>query len=456
MPSKKEAVAISSMIASSLMTVGKFTVGLMTGSLGLISEGLHSLLDFGATIITYFAVRISDKPADADHHYGHGKAESIAALAETGLLFITSAWIVYEAIDRLLFGATAVTVTWWSIAVVLASIVIDISRARALKRVAKETNSQALEADALHFSSDVLSSAVVLVGLVFVWLGWPKGDAVAAIGVSLFVCHAGWVLGRNTIDALIDAAPDGVSERIVGIAKSHSGVASVNRVRVRPSGGVLFAEIDISVSRGKSFEQVEGVRSLLISAVKKDIAEAEVTVSAHPLALDNETLHERIMAVAKGLDVYAHNIVAHKIGERLSVSFDIEVPANWPLRDADAVANNLENCIRDEFGSDIDIEVHIDPLHELDVDATEASDEEFSLVQDCVNHLVRETNSVRSFHGLRVQNTRKGKIVIFHCTFLPETTVGDAHETVEVLERKVISATEGTWRVVVHAEPYAR
>ena len=195
--SEKQRVVVLSIFASLGLTITKFAAGLATGSLGILSEAIHSLIDFGATIITWFAVRWSDQPPDEEHHYGHAKAESVAALVETGLLFLTTAWIVYEAVKRLMGGEQHIDIAWWAFAVIGGSILVDYSRARALSRVARETSSEALEADALHFSSDMWSSAVVLLGLIAVWLGFPMADAGAAIIVSFFVGLAGWRLGQT-------------------------------------------------------------------------------------------------------------------------------------------------------------------------------------------------------------------------------------------------------------------
>ncbi len=182
---------MSSVAAGAALTLTKLVVGLLTGSMGIISEAAHSLLDLAAAVMTVFAVKHGDKPADADHPYGHGKIESVSALIETGLLFLTSAWIVYESVRRLWSGNVEIEATWYAFAVVIGAMAVDISRSRALYAVAKRTKSQALEADALHFSSDIWSSAVVLIGLVFVRLGIKGADAIAAIGVSMFVAVAG-------------------------------------------------------------------------------------------------------------------------------------------------------------------------------------------------------------------------------------------------------------------------
>src|SRR5215470_11113640 len=212
---EKERIALGSVAASAALTIGKGVVGLSTGSLAILSEAAHSLIDFAATLMTYFAVRIADKPADAEHHYGHGKVENIAALAETVLLFVLSGVVAWEAVQRLFGGhGHAVEASLAAFAIIAISIAIDFLRARALSRVAAQTSSQALEADALHFSSDMWSSAAVLVGLAGVRLGYVWTDSAAAVVVALFVCLAGWRLGRRTIDALTDTAPEGVADRV--------------------------------------------------------------------------------------------------------------------------------------------------------------------------------------------------------------------------------------------------
>ena len=223
----KEKVAFSSVIASVVLTITKFIVGILTGSIGILSEAAHSLLDFGAALLTYFTVRISDKPADKKHNFGYAKMESISALIETGLLFLTSFWIIYESIKRLFFASVEVNVTWYAFAVVILSIIIDISRSRALKKVAKETKSQALEADALHFSSDILSSLVVLLGLILMSFGINGADAIAALFVALFVMHAGYTMGKRTIKVLMDAAPEGTIETLEDQIRKVEGVLEI-------------------------------------------------------------------------------------------------------------------------------------------------------------------------------------------------------------------------------------
>ena len=213
MPSEKQKVALISLAASAVLSAFKLVAGLVTGSLGILSEAIHGLLDTGATVVTYFAVRLADRPADETHHYGHAKAESVSALIATGLLFVTTAWIVVEALSRLWTGEDHITVAWWAVAIIIASVVVDFNRARALDRVATREKSEALAADALHFSSDMWSSLAVLAGLGAVQLGYPAADALAALVVAFFVALAGLRLGRRTVDALLDAARKGRRRR---------------------------------------------------------------------------------------------------------------------------------------------------------------------------------------------------------------------------------------------------
>src|ERR1700722_19335437 len=232
----KEKAALGSIAASAALTAAKAVIGLLTGSPPILSEAGHSLIDLSATMLTYFAVRVSDKPADAEHQYGHGKMESVTALAETALLFLLTALVAWEAAQRLLRAqAHAVEATVAAFVVIVGSIAVDYFRARTLRRVAEQTSSEALQADALHFSSDMWSSLAVLIGLCGVALGYAWADAAAALVVALFICVAGWRLGRRTIDSLTDTAPEGVSERIASIARRIPGVVNVERVRARPA-----------------------------------------------------------------------------------------------------------------------------------------------------------------------------------------------------------------------------
>ena len=261
----KQKVALTSIAASAGLTAAKAVVGVMSGSLGLLSEAAHSLIDVGATVMTYFAVRTSGKPADAEHHYGHGKVESVTALIETALLFVLAGVVSWEAIKRLMSAQPPeVEATPWAFAVIAVSIVVDFLRARVLYRTAEKTSSDALAADALHFASDMWSSLAVLVGLLGIALGYTWADSVAAIAVSVVICIAGWRLSRRTIDTLTDTAPAGVADKISTAIMRIPGVVGVEGLRVRQVGEVLFVDLVVAVSRTLPLDRVAALKDRIV------------------------------------------------------------------------------------------------------------------------------------------------------------------------------------------------
>lgn len=276
----KKNAAIFSMMASLGMTLSKFLVGFLTGSLGIISEAIHSLVDFMATIVTYFAVKISGEPADHDHHYGHEKIESLAALVETGLLFGTSLWIMYEAALRFFGkGGEHVSVTWYAIAVIIVSIVIDFNRSRSLLRVAKATGSQALEADALHFASDMYSSLAVLIGLIFTYFGFSFADSLSAFIVSLMIFSAGLELGKKSFAVLMDEAPKGVSAHIAELAKNIVGVQDVHDVNVRSLDGTkIFTDLSILVEGSLKMHEASTIKQEVKNVIESFYEGSHVVV----------------------------------------------------------------------------------------------------------------------------------------------------------------------------------
>lgn len=453
MSNEKESVALSSVFASAAMTVMKLVVGLMTGSLGILSEAAHSLLDLGAATLTWFAVRVSDKPADDKHPYGHGKIENVSALIETGLLFLTSAWIVKEAVERLMADKVEVHTTWYAIAVIVVSIAIDFFRARALTRVAKETNSQALEADALHFSSDIWSSAVVLLGLGLVAIGWEKGDAIAAIGVAGFVSYAGWQLGKRTIDVLIDSAPEGVAERVEDLASATPGVARVEHVRARPAGATVFVEVVVKVGRGLSLDQVQAVRDAVRESIRKEMPEIDPLVVAEPLTLDDEDVAETVRVAATNLGHSVHDIGLYTLGDRRHVGFDLEVDEALSVAEAHDIATTLENTLAGELGADIGIDIHIDPRRNHVADGESLSEEENATIFAAVREAVAAHPMAGGVHHLFAQRGADGIYIAFHCVFPGSASVKAVHDVTAWIEHDIRSRLANVGRVVVHAEP---
>jgi len=453
---EKERIALGSVAASAALTIGKGVVGLSTGSLAILSEAAHSLIDFAATLMTYFAVRIADKPADAEHHYGHGKVENISALGETALLFVLSGVVAWEAGQRLFGGhGHAVEATPAAFAIILASIAIDFLRARLLSRVAATTSSQALEADALHFSSDMWSSAAVLVGLAGVRSGHNWADSAAALVVALFVCLAGWRLGRRTIDALTDTAPEGVAERISAIAGRVRNVVSVERVRAREVGATVFGEIEVGVSRTLPLDRVETLKSDIAAAVAAALPQAQINVSVIPRALDDETVMERVMVIARNRGLAVHHVTVQAIAGKLSISLDLELNGELSLAAAHDTADSLETAIRDEFGATVEVETHIEPLQMTGVAGRDAAAAQVAAIEAALVELATASGMLRNVHDVRVRETTNGEIVNFHCDVDPASTVAAVHDLVDGMERGLRRRFPAIKRVIGHAEPRA-
>lgn len=454
MQSEKEQVALTSIAASAGLTVAKTLVGLSTGSLAILSEAGHSLIDLGATIMTYVAVRISGKPADEQHHYGHGKVEAVSALAETALLFLLSGIVIWEAVKRLLADeAHIVDASIWAFGVIVASIVVDFYRSRALTRVARATQSHALEADALHFSSDLWSSLAVLCGLVGVHFGYTWADSAAALVVAVLVCVAGLRLGKRTVETLTDAAPPGAAKLISDTAAKVPGIVRVDQVRARAVGETVFVDLAVAVSRTLPLDRVNAIKDAVASALRGKMPGAEPVVTIHPVALDNETMLDRVMVTARNRALAVHHVTVHELQDKLSVSLDLEVDGRLSLRAAHDMADALELAVEAELGPHVEVETHIEPLQPPDVTGREAPPERVEAVAMALGELAAEGRVIRDVHDVRVRETGDGEIVNFHCRVEPELSVSTVHDAVDALERALKSRSSHIKRVIGHAEP---
>ena len=333
---RKERAAIWSIVASVAITLGKGAAGLASGSLALISDAAHSLLDVAATTVTWLALRAAHKPADEEHQYGHGKYELLAALIETAFLFVLSGAVAFEGVRRLWAGEADVVFSWAAVGVLCAAIVVDSWRWWSLRRIARETGSEALEADALHFSSDLVNSVLVLAALGAAAAGYPQVDSVVAIGVAIFIAIAGFRLAQRTLATLLDTAPKGLAEQVRSRAEGVAGVVSVKRVRVRPAGGRAIGEILVDVSRTLPLERVAAIKQRIAAAVAEDLPDAELTITADPVQLDDESIMERVMLTAARLRLPVHHITVQNLEGRLAVSFDVEVDGAMTLARAHA------------------------------------------------------------------------------------------------------------------------
>lgn len=287
MVKEKKRAALISVFAAIFLTGFKLVIGIITGSLGILSEALHSGLDLVAAIITYFSVSVSDKPPDKKHNYGHGKIENFSALIETILLLVTCVWIVYEAIQRLTSGNTHIEVSVWSYIVIISSIIIDINRSRMLYKVAKKHNSQALEADALHFSTDIWSSSVVLFGIVCANFGFFFADSIAALVVALIVLVVSYRLGKKAINVLLDMAPNETYQLVLQVLKDNQDVVNFHSVKIRTAGAETFIRFNIHVDPELTLTEVHTICERIENQLTSLVQRSEVLIHAEPHSLNH-------------------------------------------------------------------------------------------------------------------------------------------------------------------------
>jgi cation diffusion facilitator family transporter len=450
--SAKSRVAAISIFASAGMTVAKLVVGVMIGSLALISEALHSAVDVVATVITWLVVRVSDLPADDEHHYGHGKFESLSALGVIAMLYVLAGGVLVESWSRLREGAPPPTLSAIPFVVLLVDIAVNFWRARALHRTAHETQSQALAADALHFASDVLGSIAVIIGLVLTGLGYAWGDSVAAIAVAIMIAALGLRLARSTVETLLDRAPEGASEKARLAIRSVAGVVDVGRLRVRMVGATHFIDAIVQVPRTYPIDRVEEVKRRAQAAVKSMLGDADLTFTAEPVALSNESVRERIMVIARNSGLAVHHVTVHDLGGKLIVGIDLEVDAEMALADAHEITRGLERSIREEFGEDAEVDTHIEPLQpELPL-GTDAAPDRVEAISAALERFASD-GAIHDIHNVRVRNSDAGEIVNFHCRATPTMSVIKVHENVDAIERALRRAFPSVKRVISHAEP---
>jgi len=457
---EKAGVAFSSVAAGALLTSLKLVIGLMTGSLGILAEAAHSALDLSAALITFLAVRVSGKPADVEHPYGHGRVENFSALIETLLLLITCIWIIYEALDRLFYKTVEIEASIWAFAVMAASIAVDISRSRALARVANKYHSQALEADALHFSTDIWSSLVVILGLALVkggeWIGakeiLSRADAVAALGVALIVIWVSLRLGKRSVDMLMDRAPDGLTHEIIAEARQVKGILNCKNVRIRTAGPFIFVDMVISVPRTLPLEQAHRTASAVEERVRRLVPRADVVVHVEPAVRDQESTAEAIEAVAQRRGLAVHDVRVHDVGGQHLATIHLEVDQNLRLGEAHSVATQFEAEVRAEVPNLSRIDTHIEPI-EIQSAQGRLAEEQFYTVRDAVEKLVSAMDEVQDCHGVTVREISGKLFVTMHCVFDPDLPLIEAHNITSQIEGRLKERLPDLERVVIHGEP---
>jgi len=455
---EKRAAALASFVAAALMSLLKLIAGLLTGSLGMLSEAAHSGIDSAASLLTLLSVRVADKPADADHPYGHGKIENVSAFVQTFFMVGSAAWITMEAVTRLLRRVEPVRLSGWLYAVLLLSMAVDITRAIKLRRTAKRHGSQALAADATHFITDVFTSIAVLLGLLAVWLGrryniaWlDYSDSIAALVVAAVIVSIAWRLARPTVDQLLDVVPEPERLRIIHELNHVPGVLSVDRVRLRRSGARFYADVSLGMARTLTFERSEQLARDATRAVHRVLPHTDVVVHPRPRASHAESIFDRVRAVAARHNLSVHDLSVQDFDGGLRAEQHLEVSETMPLNQAHDFVSRIEAEILRECPELTHVLTHIESepaeiQHPEIVDRPEA-------IEQRLRATAATFGEVCDVHDVTVRRIGEHTYVSCHCTLPDEMPMAQVHSVITDIEGKFKNESPGVTRVFIHPEP---
>jgi cation diffusion facilitator family transporter len=445
--------ALFSVFAALALIGLKLGTGLATGSLGLVSEAVHSGTDLIAALLTFFAVGVADRPADRGHQYGHGKAEHLSALAEGTILVLASLLIVWRAIMRLT-GSThpAVHASWWALGVIGVVLVIDIGRTIASARAARRYGSAALSANALHFATDFMGSVAVLVGLVLVRSGYVKADSIAALFVAALVLFAAVRLMRRNVDVLMDIVPADAEEAARRAIQDIRPTVELRRLRMRQAAGRYFADVVIGVSVDAAVGQGHATADAVERAVQSALPEADVVVHVEPLG-DRAEVRERAHAAA--LEVRrvreVHNVSVVSTNTGTEISLHLKLPGGLSLDEAHEIAEDVERAIVAALPEVSSVQTHLEPLAE-EAEGTRLRAEEVAAEHDLVARIVRHAIGCDA-KELRFVHTDEGLVVHLTLPLPAGTTLAEAHAEASRIEEMIRSERPEIVDVLVHTEP---
>ena len=447
-----------SVLAASAMTLLKLVTGLLTGSLGMLSDAAHSGIDLAGAGLTFLSVRVSDKPADENHPYGHGKIENVSAFVETFLMLASSLWITYEAVVRIFFHPVAIRYSFWPLLVLAISIAVDLWRSRQLMAVANKYGSQALEADALHFASDIWSTIAVFVGLSASWLGaylhvtWLRlADAFAAIAVSLMILYFSWKLASRTVAALVDAVPIETRRRVLNEVRHTDGVLSVDQARMRRSGNSYFADFTLSLSRQLTFQRTEELVKEATAAVQRVLPDADVVIHTVPRPAVAESIFDKVRAVAARNNVVLHDVSVQSFDGKLRVEQHIEVAEKMTLHDAHAFVRRIEEEIREELPQVEAVLTHIESEPAtIEQPSTIMRDRS---IEKHLRHAASSLPGIIDIHEVVVGRIGEKIQVSCHCTLPDAMEMQHVHEVITELEDRFKMECPEVYRVLIHPEP---
>jgi cation diffusion facilitator family transporter len=456
---EKRRVALLSMAAAAVMTLLKVAAGLLSGSLGVLSDAAHSGLDLVGSALTFFSVHVSDKPADEDHTYGHGKFENLSAFTEAGLMAVSCVWIVFEAIRRIFYNPVAVRHDLWPVLVLVASIAVDFWRSRQLQAVASRTGSPALATDAFHFASDIWSTVAVLAGLCTAWLGARYGiqalryaDPFAAIVVSLLILRMTIRMGHEAVGALMDEIPADTLRRLVAEVERVEGVLAVERARVRRAGAGYFADLTLAMPHRFTFAHIDELVKAATAAVQRTLPRADVVIHTVPRESRAESIFDRVRAVAERNNVPVHDLSIQALHGRLQVELHVEIEEKMRLREAHGFVTALESEIRRKVPEIDSVVTHIES-EPATIEVPEETEVDDRRIEQALRRAAAEIEGIVDVHAITVSRTGDHISVICHCTLPDELPMQRVHELITELEDRFKLECPEVYRVTIHPEP---
>lgn len=457
-PERKIEAARYSLYTALFITSIKIAAAYFSGSLGVLSEVFSSAIDIFVCLVTIFSIKYSARPPDEDHNYGHEKVENFSALVQVLILFLTSAYIIYQAIYRLFINRDVeVNVSIWIFLALIVSMVIDFYRARTLRKVAKETKSNALEADALHFSADILSSSVVILGLILVYFNISRiADTVAALIVTGIIMYLGFKLSKKAIDALMDRVPPGVYEKVKYETLLIKGVEGIQNCRIRSSGSKIYIDLTIFISRLVQFSKAHDIMDAVEKKLHEVVENADIIIHSEPVETKGETINDKIRMIVNDFGLKCHDIYSHKIDNEIYSELHIEVQNTNDLRKAHEMVTEIEEKIKKDIDVISHLKIHIDEPSEIMFDTVDITENSNEIVRE-VNRIISESEDVISSSAIQVISTNGRIRVSMNCVFNCIHSFDEVHDMVTVLESKIYLNLKENYpklaNVIIHAEP---
>jgi cation diffusion facilitator family transporter len=445
--------ALFSVAAASFLVALKLGTGLATDSVAFLAEAAHSATDVVAALLTLFAVRVALRPPDQEHHYGHGKAEHLAALGESAFLLLVALAIGFESVHRLATGGSeGVEATWWSFLVLAIVITIDVARMVASGRSARQYGSPALAANAIHFASDLAGSLAVLAGTILVATGTPDGDAVAGVLVAALVIGLALRLMLQSIEVLMDRTSTDAEQRIRAALAGLREPLELRRVRVRHAAGRHFADLVVGVAPDKGVGQAHATADAVEDAVRAALGNADVVVHVEPVAPEGG-LRERATAAAASVPEVRelHNVRVMHVGSGYELSLHVKLPRELSLAEAHDVIERLERAIRAAVPELSSVHTHIEPLARTDWASAPPADhtaQERAAVEETVRGITGSRPA-----AVRFRDAERGRVALVTITLPGEQPLPSAHRHAGQIEEAVRERCPGLADVIVHTEP---